>query len=304
MSGFVIRSPLLLRRLDAAAQEFLQPPGSPVIDFALPVGEPALVPPDSVAWQIFKNPVVLFIGGVAAVILELAEPGVRTGVWDHSSFRTDPVARLRRTGLAAMINVYGARSLAETMIAKVVRAHGNVSGDTPAGQPYRANDVGLLSWVQATAGFGFGESYHRFVRPLSSAERDRFYAEGAPSARLYGALDAPVSHDGMQALFGAMRPRLEPSPIIFEFLQIMRDAPALPAPLRPLQRMLIRAAVEIVPEWVRERLELTAHQALRPWERPVVRYAAGLFDRMTLPSSPAVQSCRRLGLAADFLYRR
>ena len=47
---------------------------------------------------VFKNPVTMFIGGVAAVILELAEPRVRTGVWEHSRFSRDPVGRLRRTG--------------------------------------------------------------------------------------------------------------------------------------------------------------------------------------------------------------
>jgi uncharacterized protein (DUF2236 family) len=78
--------------------------------FAYPAGEPALVPANSVSWRIFKNPVTLFAGGVAAVILELAEPSVRTGVWQHSGFRRDPVRRLERTGMAAMVTVYGARA--------------------------------------------------------------------------------------------------------------------------------------------------------------------------------------------------
>lgn len=50
----------------------------------------------------------LLVGGIAAVILELAEPRVHTGVWEHSLFRSDPVRRLQRTGLAAMATVYGA----------------------------------------------------------------------------------------------------------------------------------------------------------------------------------------------------
>jgi uncharacterized protein (DUF2236 family) len=45
------------------------------------------VAPDSVSWSVFKNPVSLFIGGVTAVIMELADPRVRTGVWEHTSFR-------------------------------------------------------------------------------------------------------------------------------------------------------------------------------------------------------------------------
>ena len=75
-------------------------------DFLRPVGEAGLVPPDSVSWRVFKNPLSLFIGGVAGVIMELAEPRVRTGVWEHTTFRLDPVRRLRRTGLAAMVTIW------------------------------------------------------------------------------------------------------------------------------------------------------------------------------------------------------
>ena len=290
-------------RIGAAVLELTLPSNAPAIDFTTPVGEEALAGPDSVAWQVFKNPVALFIGGVAAVILELAEPRVRTGVWEHSSFRADPVGRLRRTGLAAMITVYGARSMAEEMIAAVVRRHGKVTGHTPDGGAYHANDPDLLDWVQATASFGFVEAWRRYVRPLSREDLDRYYAEARPGARLYGAVSAPTSEAARRALFEAMRPRLEPSPIVLEFLDIMRDAPAFPAPMRPLQRMLIRAAIDTTPGWARELLGLT-EEGLRPWELPQVLLAAALSERLMLPSSPAVQSCIRLGLPPDYLYRR
>ena len=105
-AGLVLPEPLQ-HRLEAAALELLQPRGQPRVDFANPLGEPALTLPDSVSWQVFKNPVALFIGGMTAAILELAEPRVRTGVWEHSSFRDHPMARLQRTGLATMMTVYG-----------------------------------------------------------------------------------------------------------------------------------------------------------------------------------------------------
>jgi uncharacterized protein (DUF2236 family) len=117
-------------------------------DFLQPAGEAALVPPDSVSWRVFKNPVSLFLGGVAAVLMELAEPRVRTGIWEHTTFRIDPIRRLRRTGLAAMVTIYGARSVAEAMIARVRRMHDRVAGSTPAGKVYRANDPELLNWVR------------------------------------------------------------------------------------------------------------------------------------------------------------
>lgn len=292
------------RAIDGLAQELLRPPGSPAMDFTQPAGEPALAPHDSMSWQVFKNPVAMFVGGVAAVILELAEPRVRTGVWEHTTFRTRPMQRLQRTGLAAMVTVYGARSVAEQMIAGVVRRHGEVAGHTPAGEPYAANDRALLTWVQATAAFGFVQAYHAYVRPLRQDEFDRLYLEGAPAARLYGALDAPTSQDEVSALFDSMRGRLEASPIVFEFLDIMSNAPILAAPLRPVQRLLVRAAVEITPAWVRERLELTSGYGAGAIEKRLVRWAGRSADRIVLRESPAVQACRRLGLPADYLYRR
>lgn len=299
-----IMAPLVLPFLDAMARDLIRSKGAPAVDFTQPPGEVALVPADSVSWRVFKNPVTLFVGGVAAVILELAEPAVRTGVWEHSSFRTDPMRRLQRTGLAAMVTVYGAGSIARAMIAGVVRMHGKVEGTTPAGEVYHANDVRLLTWVQATAGWGFAEAYRHYARPLDRGELDRFYAEGAPAARLYGALDAPISEAGLTALFASMHDRLEPSPIVLEFLDIMRAAPILPAMLRPVQRLLIRAAIEMIPDRIRERLGLDSSVGLRPWQRPLVRAMGALADRVMLRSSPAVQSCLRLGLPADYLYRR
>lgn len=290
-------------RLDDAAHAFLNDGVLAKVDFTEPAGEPALAAPDSTSWRIFKNPVSLFIGGVAAVILEFAEPRVRSGVWDHSSFRVDPVTRLKRTGLAAMVTVYGARSVAERMIAMVNRMHNQVAGTTPDGTPYTANDPALLNWVQATASYGFLEAYAAYVSPLSVDERDQVYRESQRSAALYGAVGAPKSLAEQQAFFSAMLPHLEPSEIVFEFLKIMKNAPALPSPLQLSQHSFVRAAVEITPPEVREVLGLTRRYGLRPFEGRVVRRMGRRAERFMLRSSPAVQACRRLGLPEDYLYR-
>lgn len=293
---------LLHDRLDRAATDLIGN-GAMKIDFSQPAGEPALVPATSVSWIVFKNQISMFIGGVTAVLLEFAEPKVRDGVWQHSSFRADALTRLQRTGLAAMVTVYGARSQAEAMIAGVVRRHGKVDGHTSGGEAYNANDPDLLDWVQATAGFGFMEAYHQFVRPLSDDERDALFLEAGPAAKLYGAIGAPTSQAQLDALFAARRDRLEPSPIVAEFLGIMRDLPALPAPARPLQGLLVKAAVELLPHWIRHRLELGSEWSLSRLERATVRLAARSADRLLLRSSPPVQACRRLGLPDDYLYR-
>jgi uncharacterized protein (DUF2236 family) len=290
----------LQQRLEDAARGYFNTPGQR-FDFAQPKGAAALFAPTSVAWRVMKNPVALTIGGIAAVILELAEPRVRTGVWEHTTFRTDPVARMRRTGMAAMVTVYGPADKARAMIAGVVRAHQRVEGVTPAGAPYRANDEELLNWVNATAGYGFFEAYHRFVRPLTRAEMDQVYAEGEEAAALYGAHGAPKSAAEMAALFAMMRPKLERSQIVFDFLDIVRNAPLLPS--RALQRMMVRAAVELTPGWARDILGLGSRYGLRPGGETALRTLGAASDRIVLESAPPSQACVRLGLAADYLYR-
>ncbi|MCC2955171.1 oxygenase MpaB family protein [Massilia sp. IC2-477] len=274
-------------------RELMQPPPGMAFDFSQPAGEPALAPQGGVAWEVFANPVALFVGGVTAVLLELAEPAVRAGVWEHSSFRRDPVMRLRRTGAAAMMTVYGPRTEAEKLIARVVRMHGRVEGSTADGLAYRANDPQLLDWVHATAGFGFTEAYHRYVRHLSAAERDAAFAEGRPAALLYGATGAPRSWPEWEALLAATAPRLEGSDTLDEFLQTMTAAPIAPAPLRRLQSLLVRAAVEIVPEPVRALPQLRS-RGLRPGEAVLVRALARTATLLPLGDTPPVQAARRL----------
>jgi uncharacterized protein (DUF2236 family) len=299
----MIRLPHVLEsRLESLSAALLQPAEGRRIDFTQPPGESAFAGPDSVSWRIFKNPIALLIGGITAVILELADPAVRTGVWNYSSFAKDPMGRLRRTGLAAMVTVYGPRSVAEPMIAGIVRMHARVVGETPAGEAFSANDVRLLSWVQATASYGFSAAYSHYVAPLSRLDFDRLYAEGAPAARCYGALDTPSSEAEWQAMLLGMRGRLEPSDIMGQFLRIMRETPALPAPLRWMQPMLVRAAIALVPEWMRVTLGLTTLPALTRMEKRLVTLAGAALDRIVLPQSPPAQSCRRLGLPSAYLY--
>lgn len=291
--------PFLKSRLETAVYSQLQPKDGPAIDFTQPPGEPALTSADSISWVIFNNPVSLLIGGISAVLLELAEPKVRTGVWDHTTFRTDPMKRMQRTGLAAMVTVYGAASGARRMIEGVRRMHDRVHGTTPDGTPYQANDPELLCWVHATAAFGFLEAYHTFVHPVPLADRDRYYAEGQPISQLYGAEKAPASEAEFHELFATMESRLEPSAIIHEFLEIMNGLSLFPRPFRFLNRSVIRASVAILPESTRRVLQLDRGWKLSRIEKALIRLLARQADRLELKSSPAYQARQRLLLSSD-----
>jgi len=98
-----------------------------------------------------------------------------------------------------------------------------------------------------------------------------------------------------------MANQLERSDILFEFLAIMRSAPILSLPLRPVQSLLIRAAIDLTPPWLRTIVGLTDH-GLNALEAGVVRQIGAFADRLVLETNPAVQACRRMRLPANYLY--
>jgi len=101
--------------------------------------------------------------------------------------------------------------------------------------------------------------------------------------------------------FEAIANQLERSEILFDFLAIMRSAPILPLPLRPVQPLLIRAAIDLTPHWLRKIVGLTDH-GLNALEAGLVRQIGAFADRLVLETNPAVQACRRMRLPVNYLY--
>lgn len=273
------------------------------MDYSQPVGAPAYQAPDSVHWRIYKNPIALAVGGVAAVLLEFADARIRSGVWDHSTYKIDPIGRSKRTGVAAMVGVYGPQSAARRVIQGVSNMHARVNGDTPKGEAYRALDPELLDWVSATAAYGFLTAYDRFVARVSEADKTRFYGEGGPVAKLYGVQYSPASTADFMAMMEHLAPRFEPHPIVEEFLGIIQSGQAAPGAPKFLHRALARAAVSILPPLVREKLALGRAYDLTVFDKVALRLAGAMAERTPDLASAPCQASVRLGLPADFLYR-
>ena len=282
------------KALASAQSRLFETAGGGRMNYLEPKGDPGFYGPDSVAWRVHANPISLAIGGVAAVILELAEPRVRTGVWEHSTFRTDPLSRMKRTGEAAMITTYGSIAMVQARVEMVTRMHERVSGATPEGQTYAALEPELMTWVHVTAGYGFLNAYLRYVNPhLSLADQDRYYAEGARLGRAFGAPDPPGSVAEVEACFQAMRPKLRAHPIIGEFLHIVSNTSPLGLAGRPVQTMLVKASIDLLPPWVRDIAQLPSKPLVRAAVRPVMKglaRAAGL-----VPGEIQKQAYARVG---------
>ena len=291
-----------LARLEGIVASLTElPGGSQRINYLEPAGDPGIFGPASVTWRVLSNPASVFIGGVTAVLFELAEPNIRSGVWDHTSFRNDPIARMRRTGLAAMVFTYGCRRDAEAATSRVRRLHERVKGITPDGQPYQANDPELLTWVYVTAVYGFLNAYLRYVNPrLTRAEQDRYYAESLNACRYYGVNWMPSSVAEVDGYIERMQSRLRHHEILEEFLRLVSNASVVSAAALPIQRLLVQAAIDLLPSWARELLKLEKGQPLRIAMRPLVRATVTLAGQV-IRNGPPQTACRRMGLSPSRL---
>lgn len=269
-------------------------------DFLKPQGDAGLLGPGSVAWRVHANPVSLGVGAVAAVILELAEPAVRAGVWDHSNFKTDPIGRRERTLRAAMAVTYGSSELAQKTFNYVTALHHRVRGVDHTGQPYEAMDQRLLCWVHVTAHWGFLQAYLRYVNPhLPRSDQDRYYTEVHAIGRGYGVQDVPASVDQIEACLRETIPRLYVNDTVQEFLQIA-SAAGTSASQRWLKRRAVQAAIALLPP---EFAQAVGVQAKPSWiDSPLLRTAARFANwQLHRTDGPAQQACRRVGVSTRCL---
>jgi uncharacterized protein (DUF2236 family) len=147
----------------------------------------------SVIRQVGNTPVTPFLGGGTAVLLQVAHPLVAAGVADHSGYEGDLWLRLLRTLGALYTVTFGSKSEADRAGAVVQAVHAQVKGTTSSdlgpfasGTPYSATDPELMLWVHATLVSSSLSAYQRFVRKLSAAEQESYYADMATVARIFG----------------------------------------------------------------------------------------------------------------------
>jgi uncharacterized protein (DUF2236 family) len=137
--------------------------------------------PDSVAWRLNRESMLLLGAGPRALLLQLAHPQVAAGVDEHSDFRADPWARLQATLRSYLAIVYGTTTAARAEIRRLNDLHRSIRG---AG--YAARDPELSLWVHATLVDTTMVAYDAWIEPLARDARERYYAETLPIGRAFG----------------------------------------------------------------------------------------------------------------------
>ena len=156
------------------------------------VGDAGLFGPGSLAWRV-DGEVLVLAGGTCALLMQLAHPAVAAGVDQHSDFRVDPFARLRRTLTSSYAVAFGTASEAEAAIRRVNAIHATVRGTiAESGAAYHATDPALLLWVHATLIDTALRVYDRYVTPLTAEEQQAYHAEARQIAIAMGIPESSV----------------------------------------------------------------------------------------------------------------
>ena len=217
--------------------------------------------PDSLAWKIGRETVVL-LGGGRAVLMQIAHPLVAMGVSAHSSYMSDPFGRADRTLMLGEYLTFGSTLKARRAAQTINRLHRHVHGTLPMdagaysrGCRYDARNPELLLWVHATLVDTLLLTYMLFVGPLSVEEQDQYYQESKAIARLLGLQpgDMPGSVNDLKRYVDDMvnSNRLAATPQARELAQQVLFPPA-PFVIRPLMHLNFQITCALLPQPVRE----------------------------------------------------
>ena len=162
-------------------------------------------------WRVHAD-TSMFIGGIRALLLQALHPVAMQAVAEHAGFRADFWGRFQRTSRYLALTTYGTVPDAERAIAAVRAIHRRVTGTTPDGKPYSADDPHLLMWVHVAEVDSFLTAFQAFAaEPLTAAEADEYVRQtGSVAARL-GVIEPPVTVTELTEIIESYRPELSGS---------------------------------------------------------------------------------------------
>jgi uncharacterized protein (DUF2236 family) len=149
--------------------------------------------PDSMTWQLYREPIVI-VGGMRALLLQVAHPAVGEGVAKFSKFKEDALGRGFRTFEAMATIYFGSDVQARETATRLHRMHAGIRSNYPsevpsdlAGKAFNANEPKLLLWVLATLTDTSLLMFEEFPnRKLPVNWREQFYEESKIAAQLLG----------------------------------------------------------------------------------------------------------------------
>jgi uncharacterized protein (DUF2236 family) len=168
--------------------------------------------PESLSWRINRES-ALFLGAGRAALLQLAHPWVVAALAQHSSLLAKPIARFHNTFRIVFTMIFGSLPQALAASRHLYALHTRIRGELPEGvvgwprgAHYEANEIAALCWVYSTLVESAVLAYECALAPLTSLEREQYYAESKILAGLFGipASALPASWEDFAAYSQAM----------------------------------------------------------------------------------------------------
>ena len=275
--------------------------------------------PGSVTWRL-AGTMTAPVAGIRALLLQALHPLAMAGVDQHSTWRTDPGARLASTSAYEITVSFGEMAAARAAAARVRKIHSYVRGTDPAtGKPYAAGDPALLLWVH-NALVDSEVACARLYATITPGDADRYVREQVAAAELIGIPSglAPASAAELAAYFDAVAPELTCTPAAAEAMSYLVDYvggagpdgtgrepgdPAAPLPEEAeMWRDVCDAAIAALPDWA---IDLYAGRVPQVGEaisrfgdisRTAVRQALGILDTVFLAEPGVLEARQRIQL--------
>jgi uncharacterized protein (DUF2236 family) len=228
--------------------------------------------------------------GMGAIIMEVLHPSVMAGVFQQSTYATEPLKRAQNTLGYVMRTTFGNTEAATAVIEHVKHVHGFVEGTRPDGVPYRALDPELIAWVHTCIPWAIMEAFHRYRRPLTLEERDRYLAEHERIGLMGGADWVPSSMAELDEYVERMRPLMGMNEQTRQFIDFLAgDSPGefrVSSRKQLENRLGIAASMSLMPTWARH-LSGTYQPAAvqRAYLEPATRLQSRLI-RWAVPELP------------------
>jgi uncharacterized protein (DUF2236 family) len=227
-------------------------------------------------WRVHGDTSV-FIAAIRALLLQSLHPVAMQAVAEHAGFEADFWGRFQRTTRYIALTTYGTVRDAERAIAAVRAVHRRVTGTTPDGRPYSADDPHLLMWVHVAEVDSFLSAYRAFgAEKLTTAEADEYVRQAGSIAARLGVIEPPLSVMELTDVMESYRPELSGSGQARRASNLLLVQPPFAGLARAGYHMLAAGAVSTLPAWARVELRLptlpvTERVVMRPLARSAMR---------------------------------
>ncbi|RKT57978.1 oxygenase MpaB family protein [Saccharothrix australiensis] len=262
--------------------------------------------PGTVTWQLHADP-AMWVAGITSLYLQSLHPLAVAAIVQNSSFRRDPLGRLRRTASFVGTVSYGTTEEVRAAAARVRSVHRSLRAQDGSGRRYRVDDPELLLWVHCAEVHAFVTVLRRAGYRLTDAQVDRYYDEQRRTAALVGlhADEVPGSAAAVAEYFAATIPalrRTDDSEVVYRFLHRPPVTGLLKLGLDVYEPLLGHLAYSLLPPWA---IALHGH---RPYPASTatallrgLRAAARLVPtriRWNVTEGHVMRAIRRLGSSA------